>query len=266
MTLGGDDMSGSGLHRDMRVGSARPASRRQGRGWQMALRGQGVLAIWNGIADEAEAAFLAWHVREHMPERVGVPGFLRGRRYAAQPGTPHRGRPDYFNFYETADVSVLSSPGYVARLNAPSDWTRAVVPHFRDTSRTVCRVAASLGRGDGGWIGTIRMDAPPAAPGFVEAMVGEMLAPALAAPGIVAVHLLQGEPAASSGATAEKAMRTQPDEVVGWIVLIEATGPAPLADVLDSRFDATGLSRLGASDARAGIYGLQFGLDRQDIE
>lgn len=43
--------------------------------------GQGVLAIWNGIAPEAEAEFVAWHVREHIPERVGLPGFLRGRRY-----------------------------------------------------------------------------------------------------------------------------------------------------------------------------------------
>ena len=61
----------------------------------MALAGQGVLAIWNGIEDEAEADFVAWHVREHIPERVAVPGFLRGRRYVAVAGAPK-----YFNFYE----------------------------------------------------------------------------------------------------------------------------------------------------------------------
>ncbi len=61
----------------------------------MALAGRGVLAIWNGIAEEAEADFLAWHVREHIPERVAVPGFLRARRYVAL-----RGEPRYFNFYE----------------------------------------------------------------------------------------------------------------------------------------------------------------------
>ena len=62
----------------------------------MALFGRGVLAIWNDITDAAETEFVRWHVREHIPERVGLPGFLRGRRYIA-----HDGRPKYFNFYET---------------------------------------------------------------------------------------------------------------------------------------------------------------------
>ena len=88
----------------------------------MALLGKGVLAIWNGIKSEAEDDFVAWHVREHIPERVGLPGFLRGRRYVARDG-----HPKYFNFYETARVDDLSSPAYQARLNAPTEWTRKVV-------------------------------------------------------------------------------------------------------------------------------------------
>ena len=54
----------------------------------MALIGQGVLAIWNGIKPEAEDDFVAWHVREHIPERVGLPGFVRGRRYVAGTALP----------------------------------------------------------------------------------------------------------------------------------------------------------------------------------
>ena len=110
----------------------------------MALAGRGVLAIWNGITADAEADFVAWHVREHIPERVAVPGFLRGRRYVAVAGAPK-----YFNFYETESPDTLASPAYLRRLDAPSDWTQRVVRHFRDTSRTVCSVAASLGTGDG---------------------------------------------------------------------------------------------------------------------
>ena len=99
----------------------------------MALAGKGVLAIWNGIAEEAESEFLSWHVREHIPERVAVPGFLKARRYVAV-----RGVPKYFNFYETETPADLGSPAYLARLNAPSDWTKRVVRHFSDTSRTAC--------------------------------------------------------------------------------------------------------------------------------
>jgi len=54
----------------------------------MSLAGQGVVAIWNGIAPEGRAEFFEWHNREHMPERVGIPGFRRGRRYIAKYGAP----------------------------------------------------------------------------------------------------------------------------------------------------------------------------------
>ena len=47
----------------------------------MPLLGRGVLAIWHTITPEGEAEYWRWHDREHIPERVGVPGFLRGRRY-----------------------------------------------------------------------------------------------------------------------------------------------------------------------------------------
>ena len=65
----------------------------------MPLLGSGVLAIWNGVAPGYEAEFVEWHVKEHIPERVGVPGFLRGRRYVAVDGAPA-----YFNFYETENL------------------------------------------------------------------------------------------------------------------------------------------------------------------
>ena len=97
------------------------------------LLGQGVLAIWNGISPEAEDDFVAWHVREYIPERVSLPGFLRGRRFVSIDGSPK-----YFNYYETTSVADLSSHAYLERLNAPTDWTRRVVGHFTDTSRTLC--------------------------------------------------------------------------------------------------------------------------------
>src|SRR5262245_55258516 len=104
-----------------------------------------------------DAEFLEWHVKQHMPERVGLWGFLRGRRYRVIDGSP-----GYFNFYEVSDPSVLQSPAYLSRLNAPTDWTKAVVSHFTDMSRTLCRVEASVGAGAGSFIETIRFEAPSA--------------------------------------------------------------------------------------------------------
>jgi len=49
----------------------------------MSLAGEGAVAIWHDLDPVAREQFYAWHGEEHMPERVGIPGFLRGRRYVA---------------------------------------------------------------------------------------------------------------------------------------------------------------------------------------
>jgi hypothetical protein len=227
----------------------------------MALAGQGVLAIWNGIADEAEADFAAWHVREHIPERVAVPGFLRGRRYVAEVGAPR-----YFNFYETETPETLVAPAYLERLNAPSDWTRRVVRHFRDTSRTVCSVAASLGMGDGAFVGTVRLTSRPGAGNLARQVAASVAEPVLAEPGIVAVHLLEGQ-ADSGGQTAEKALRDRPDQQAAWILLIEATDCKPLERVFARHASRDILAAAGAdhgNDER-GIYRLQYALSRDQL-
>jgi len=43
----------------------------------------GILAIWNDCAPEGYDHFERWYIREHLQERVGVPGFRFGRRYEA---------------------------------------------------------------------------------------------------------------------------------------------------------------------------------------
>ena len=109
----------------------------------MSLAGQAVVAIWNGIAEEGRTEFYEWHNREHMPERVGIPGFRRGRRYIAK-----YGHPEFFTLYEADSAEVLVGQDYLNRLNNPTPWTARVPPtFFRDTSRGICRVKLSLGVG-----------------------------------------------------------------------------------------------------------------------
>ena len=119
----------------------------------MSLAGQGAVAIWHDIAPDGRAEFYAWHGREHMPERLGIPGFIRGRRYVALEGSP-----EYFNLYETDSPLTVTGPDYLARLNNPTPWTVATVAHFRGVARSLCRVAASFGEGQGGLVATFRYD------------------------------------------------------------------------------------------------------------
>ena len=70
---------------------------------------------------------------EHLPERLGLPGFVAARRYEAETGSPR-----FFTSYDVESVEVLSSADYLARLAAPSPLTREVMANFRNMTRTVC--------------------------------------------------------------------------------------------------------------------------------
>ena len=119
----------------------------------MSLLGQAVVAIWNDVAPEGRDQFYEWHNHEHMPERVGIPGFLRGRRYRAVEAAA-----EYFTLYEAENASVLTGPHYLKRLNDPTPATRIVIPnYFRNMVRGVCGVRFSVGVGIGGVIVTLRL-------------------------------------------------------------------------------------------------------------
>ncbi|WP_144187088.1 hypothetical protein [Elioraea rosea] len=178
-------------------------------------QGEAVVAIWNDVVPEGLAAFHAWHIAEHMPERVAIPGFRRGRR-AVSPDSAQR----FFTIYEVASLDVLTGHDYTARLNAPTEATQANIPNFRNTVRALAHVAAGTGHGTGGWIETLRLDARPA-----DALLHRLLQ----APRIVAAHLCRTDMPASGVVTREKAGRTTLDRPPDWFLIVEATD-APALD------------------------------------
>jgi hypothetical protein len=227
----------------------------------MPLLGKGVLAIWNGVATGYDAEFVEWHVKEHIPERVGVPGFLRGRRYFAVDGTPA-----YFNFYETESYEVLSSAPYLARLNDPTPWTRKVVSNFKDTSRTICDVAFSSGRGTAAWIETIQLQTARDAAEFSRGMASGLLTEIAKQRGVSAVHLLRGVPEANKADTAEKAMRGVRDKEAQWILLVETVTQQAALDLRNTLTGDDSLTQTGATGKpMRGLYQLDYALARTDL-
>ena len=101
----------------------------------------GILAVWNNCAPDHEAAYEDWYQTEHLIERLGVPGFQRGRRYEAIEGAKK-----FFTYYETESPDILRSPAYLERLNDPTPFTQRIMSGtFTDMSRTVCRRVACRG-------------------------------------------------------------------------------------------------------------------------
>jgi hypothetical protein len=183
----------------------------------MSLAGTGVVAIWHDLLPEAKDEFYEWHNREHMPERAGIPGFRRGRRYIALDAGP-----EYFNLYEADAVEVLGAQDYLLRLNSPTPWTKQVVPSFRGVARSICHVAYSDGVGQGAYLATVRFDVPSAARAEVVRDLRQRLLPSLVdRPGITGVHLCLADEAVSRVETAEKKARSEGTAVPTWIVLIE---------------------------------------------
>ena len=212
------------------------------------LAGEAVVAIWNGIAEPSRAAYYEWHTHEHMPERVGIPGVRRGRRYIAADAAT---RPEFFTLYEADTMQVLRGMDYANRLNAPTPGTRAVTAQFRDTARALSRVLMSAGPGSGGFILTIRFDAPDdAEPGLMRA-----LRRAAADDRVVGVHLCQGDAEASDVRTTETEGRTDIQTPPTWFAMIEATDGDALAGVLT----AAELHAAGAhGDIERGVYRLEY--------
>ena len=105
----------------------------------------GILALWNDCAEEGMADYECWYMAQHLPERVGVAGFRFGRRYVRVEGDRR-----YFTFYELDRPEVLWSDEYLERVGNPTDWTQQVMPNFRNTIRTACRLVASDGHAMGG--------------------------------------------------------------------------------------------------------------------
>jgi hypothetical protein len=181
----------------------------------MSLVGRGVVTIWHDIVPEGQPEFYEWHNREHMPERMGIPGFRRGRRYIAVEGAPQ-----FFCFYEGDDPAVVAGPEYLARLNNPSEWTRKIMPFFRNMSRSVCNLRYSDGPGEGGFMATLRFSASNKNGG----QLFETVLPGIGrAPGIVGVHFCVADGAASNIPTVEKTFRKSTDMCPPYTIMIEGS-------------------------------------------
>ncbi len=100
----------------------------------------GLMAFWSDVEADHIAELRQWHNCEHVPERVGIPGFTVGRRYCGIGGAP-----TIFMTYEAEDPGVLRSEPYLTRLNDPTPWTRKSVARFRNGVRNIYRLEARAG-------------------------------------------------------------------------------------------------------------------------
>lgn len=193
-------------------------------------RRQGALLLnWFDIAQGWQEAFDDWHNREHVIERMGVPGFMQGRRFEAL-GTPRIAGHSYLVAYDAADIGVFKSPAYAARLDNPTPLTARVVPHLRNLTRTVYEVEARRGGGTAGYLRTIRLASTEGSPADA-ALLRDTVEALYSVSGVSGVIL--GRPDATvthyKDTTREgQATETLVRDAYPWIVIVEACRAAAL--------------------------------------
>lgn len=221
----------------------------------MSFAGTGVVAIWHDVLPKARDEFYEWHNREHMPERTGIPGFHRGRRYIALDAGP-----TYFNLYEADSVQVLGGSDYLARLNAPTAWTQKVVQSYRNVARSICDVHYTAGVGQGAYLVTIRFDvAAERYSHILQELRDRVLPPLVDAQGVTGVHFCTADEAISKVETAEKKARSQGTEIPSWIIMIEGCAADYIAHAREHLMVALGnLLDDPAQQFGATLYQLEY--------
>jgi hypothetical protein len=178
------------------------------------MRGTGFLAIWSDVVATDLTDYRHWLTREHTTERVTTKGFLASRVFRAAREDINR----FFILYELATPDVLDGGAYLARLNAPTPWSKRIMPLLGNFMRGGGSMIARAGRGEGAFIAPLRIEKLPKQP--------EQLARALAeCDGIAAVQIGATDEARTSVPTVEKGMRKNEGFFAG-LLIIEALDAA----------------------------------------
>jgi hypothetical protein len=226
----------------------------------MALLGQGAIAMWWDIAPGHRAEFEHWHTHEHFPERMGIPGFHRGSRWAAADGGA-----GFFVMYELQAYETLVSDAYLARLNAPTPWSTRMMPHHRHMVRSQCRVLESCGGALSRHALTLRISPEEGADARLRGELRALGRALSARPGLAAAHLLQNQ-TPSIAATTEQQIRGGADAAADWIFIVCGYDRSVLeqlagADLSDAALQAAG-ARAGSV---RGLYTLSHSNTAQDL-
>jgi len=166
----------------------------------------GQLCVWTDIDPAHEADFNAWYDREHMQERVAIPGFTHARRFRATDRGPRK----YLALYVTDTLDVFRSDAYRRAFTQQTAWSLANFERMTGTQRRVGDLTIEAGDGEGMHLALFvlppeRIDVPHLRARFDAA---------LREPGIHAARLFRTAPNLSAPIGADAAARPAADALV----------------------------------------------------
>jgi hypothetical protein len=197
------------------------------------MLGNAAVVMWWDVAPEMRAEWENWHSSEHMPERLAIPGFLRGTRWVALSGEP-----SYFVLYEVAQPATLTGGAYLDRLNNPTPWSRKMMPHHRNMVRSLCVLREGWGGGVAHALATIRFSPTSDSTALPRG------------PGLTGAHLLQSQPMPGTPTTEQKIRGG--DASADWVMLIGG-------------YDVEAVTKNAMPEGIAGVYRPAYSLSAGEI-
>lgn len=212
-----------------------------------------MLVIFAGVGPADAADFNLWYDREHLADRVDVPGFRTARRYAAE-GVA---RWPWLAIYDVDDLAVFATDAYKAKLAGQSDWSKKVFPTFVDPQRSVARVVGASGAGMGGHVAVWRLRGSATALASSFARVAD--ATRQSDGEIVALRLLACDPELSKPVAEYPPSRPSPVAPDDHYLMAELASASALATV------AALASALSAQALALGLWRFRVSLSAADL-
>lgn len=225
----------------------------------MALHGKGMLITFTEVKARDERDFNEWYNREHIDERINLPGFHRARRYIAV-----RGSPKYLATYECDSVDDLATPGYLHLLANQTPWSQAVMDRFTHFHRMTLRTQVDLTHGIGGAVACVRFAPNPRERKALVAWLQETALPrVIARPGLLGAFAAENDVETANAPLQEKSMDHPRVEEAEWIVVLEGADAASVGTAARMLFKPAALKHFGVTAVPTiGTYRLLFGNQR----
>lgn len=216
-----------------------------------------VMAVWGDTMPECDAEFSEWYHREHIPERVGMPGWRNGRRYRKLGRGKHR----YLAAYDVDRLACFDDPVYRHALDNPTEWTSRMMQEFRSFVRATNRVRFCSGEVLGSVVATVRYDPGTGDPEVIARwLAGAALHNLRNREGITRVQHWEADMGRSLAGTGEQSIRKSKDGEAPFTAVIEGTDRAFVEAALKEAGIVDGLAERGAKSVDAGLYAMMFAL------
>ena len=209
---------------------------------------QAQLFVWSDIDPDHEADFNQWYDREHMEERVRIPGFTGARRYRAVSGSARR----YLALYRASSLADFTSDAYRKAFTKQTQWSITNFGRMSNTRRRVMHVAQEGGFGWGGALVLIEL-----VPNAMDTdAVSNVLGKLMAEEGVLRVHHMIPDETLSTPLPSE----TTEGRVLAPCIAIDVTSE-PIAEATLRQLT----EKLGGAVREAETFRLMWSLDAQDL-